>query len=140
LLVLNNDAEQGAAVLREVKVEDGERAAALSGAMARTVEFFVGEKEFDAAERGWWKWQRRYPLDFLDGYSVLLRARLMREPAPAAAATVAEAFATAVPASPYAPALLKLASDALKPIDAKRSGKIFKQLKERYPEDPLSQE
>jgi hypothetical protein len=116
------------------------RAAAMSGAMARTVEYFITEADVDAGEDAWEKWQSRFPADFLEGYSVLLRAELMNlANHPAAAAKVAEAFARAVPNSSYSPSLLDKASKLLVKIDPAKSASLRAMLKQRYPEDPLSQ-
>ena len=114
--------------------------AAMSGASARTIEFFIHDKDIEAGEEAWEKWQSRSPADFLEGYSVLLRVKLMelrhldRE-----AAKVAEAFADAVQDSSYSPKLLDEASTLLKTIDPKKSTELRETLKKRYPEDPLSQ-
>jgi len=116
------------------------RAAAMSGAMARTVEYFITEANARAGEDAWEVWQSRFPADFLEGYSVLLRVKLMNIAGhPAAASKVAEAFARAVPHSSYAPSLLDKASKLIVKIDPAESAALRAMLKERYPEDPLSQ-
>jgi hypothetical protein len=116
------------------------RAAAMSGAMARTVEYFITEANVDAGEDAWEVWQSRFPADFLEGYSVLLRVELMNLAGhPTAAAKVAEAFARAVPHSSYSPSLLDKASKMLATIDPAKSAQLRAMLKDRYPEDPLSQ-
>jgi hypothetical protein len=77
----------------------------------------------------------------MEGYSVLLRVRLMEiRKSPQAAAKVAEAFAAAVPHSSYAPSLLDYASRLLATINPEKSAALRKTLKEKYPEDPLSQD
>jgi PKD repeat protein len=116
------------------------RRAALSGAAARSVEFFITEKETDAGEEAWERWQAKFPADFLEGYSVMLRTKLMElRNRQSAAAHVAEAFAAAVPLSPYAPQLLDRASKLLAGSDPARSAALRQLLKQKYPEDPLSQ-
>jgi hypothetical protein len=116
------------------------RAAAMSGAMARTVEFFITEKNVDAGEDAWERWQSRFPADFLEGYSVLLRVKLIALAGhPESAAKVAQAFAEAVPHSSYSPSLLDQASKLLAKADPGKSAELRAMLKERYPEDPLSQ-
>ncbi len=116
------------------------RAAAISGAMARTVEFYITESNFEAGIDAWDKWQSQYPADFVEGYGVVLRVKLMKLAGhPRAAADIAEAFAKAVPHSSYSPTLLDLASKLLAKIDPTRSAALRATLKDRYPEDPLSQ-
>jgi PKD repeat protein len=114
--------------------------AAISGASARTVEYYITQGDWEAGEDAWDVWQARYPSDFLQGYSVLLKTKLMElKKAPEAAARVAEAFATAVPTSSYSPQLLDRASKLMAATDPGKSQALRKMLKERYPEDPLSQ-
>jgi hypothetical protein len=70
----------------------------------------------------------------------VLRTKLMElRNRPEAAAKVAEAFATAVPMSPYAPQLLDRASKLLATDDPTKSLALRQLLKQKYPEDPLSQ-
>ena len=57
----------------------------------------------------------------------------------AAAAAVAEAFAAAVPTSSYAPQLLDRAAKLLANADPAKAAALHQQLKQKYPEDPLSQ-
>ncbi len=118
----------------------GGRRAALSGADARTVEFYITEGDPDAGDASWSKWMADFPTDFLTGYSVLLRTRLMQlHHRDAAAAAVAEAFADAVPGSSYAPQLLDRAAKLLAPTDPAKAAALHQRLKQKYPEDPLSQ-
>ena len=114
---------------------------ALAGALARTIEYYVKEGDWDAGEKQWEKWQAQYPADFLEGYGVLLRTELMEKAkAPVGAAKVAEAFALAMPKSSYAPRLLDRASRLLVQADSARSKALRELLKQKYPEDPLSQD
>ncbi len=77
----------------------------LSGASARTVEFFVTEKDPESGEDAWDRWQAKYPEEFLTGYSAMLRVKLIElRGLPIPAAKVAEAFARAVPQSFVRPA------------------------------------
>ena len=140
-LVLTGDADQGRKILESMGSSVPQnRKAALSGAAARSVEFFITEKETEAGEEAWDRWQTRFPTDFLEGYSVMLRTRLMELRArPDAAAKLAEAFAAAVPLSPYAPQLLDRASKLLASADPAKSTALHQLLKQKYPEDPLSQ-
>ena len=140
-LVLAGHADAGKKVLEALPIKgDAAKRAAISGAQARTIEFYITQKEPEAGERAWDRWQELYPADFLEGYSVLLQTRLMElAHAPLAAAKVAEAFANAVPASSYAPQLLDRAAKLIAPMDKAKSTALHQLLKERYPEDPLSQ-
>ncbi len=133
--------DQGRKILEGMRSSiPANRKAALSGASARSVEFFITEKDADAGEEAWERWQQKFPTDFLEGYSVMLRTKLMelrkRQPA---AAKLAEAFATAQPLSPYAPQLLDRASKLLAASDPTKSAALHQLLKQKYPEDPLSQ-
>lgn len=113
---------------------------ALSGALARSVEYFISIKDTESAEEKWDEWMRKYPEDFLQGYAAYLRVRILEKPYPTAAARLAEAFAKAVPNSAYSPQLLDTASRILSKSDPARSAELRRILKERYPEDPLSQD
>ncbi len=140
-LVLAGRVDEGRKVLAALPVDaPAARAAALSGAAARTVEFFLTEKDPESGEAAWDKWMTRFPADFLDGYAVVLRTKLMAERGRGdAAARVAEAYAAAVPTSSYAPQLLDAASKLLAATDPTKSQALRQQLKLKYPEDPLSQ-
>ncbi|HET6246783.1 MAG TPA: PKD domain-containing protein [Tepidisphaeraceae bacterium] len=140
-LVLNQDVAAGKKILQAFPInEQPGRHAAKSGALARTIEYYIETKDWETGEQQWDNWQQQFPADFLEGYSVMLKTRLMElKGAPKAAAAVAEAFAKAVPMSSYAPQLLFRAAKLLEPTDAVRSSALMKLLKDRYPEDPLSQ-
>ncbi len=140
-LILNQSAAEGGKILRDLPVRGRpELESVMSGAAARNVEYSITEGDWEAGEERWEKWQSQYPADFLGGYSVLLRARLIEiRKMPQVAARVAEAFAKAVPTSSYAPRLLDLASKLLAGSDPDKSAALRRTLKERYPEDPLSQ-
>lgn len=140
-LVLNQRGVDGAKVLSSL-TPDGplDRQAALTGALARTIEYYISDEDARSAEDYWEKWQRQYPADFLEGYSVLLRVRITElYKDPRAAARIAENFAIALPKSSYAPRLLDRASKLLERVDAAKSASLRATLKQRYPEDPLSQ-
>jgi PKD repeat protein len=140
-LVLAGRVDEGKKILTSMESDlPANRRSALSGASARSVEFFITEKDADAGEAAWNKWQAKFPTDFLEGYSVVLRTKLMAErKRPEAAAKIAEAFALAVPKSSYSPQLLDSASRLMAKIDLAKSDSLRKTLKEKYPEDPLSQ-
>ena len=140
LLLAGRSADARAALDALPAKATGARKAALSGADARTVEFYITEGEPDAGDAAWTKWMTDFPADFATGYSVVLRTKLMElRHRDAAAAAVAEAFAGAVPTSSYAPQLLDMASKLLAKTDPGKSAALRQQLKQKYPEDPLSQ-
>ena len=140
-LLLDGRVDEAKAVLAQLpaEAEVGKRVA-LSGALSRTIEYFIDNNELESAADSWNNWQRRFPESFWEGYSVVLKVRMMESKAPRAAARVAEAFAIAVPGSPYAPQLLDLASRILAKSDKPKSDSLRKLLKEKYPEDPLAQD
>lgn len=141
-LVLNQKVAEGAKILKSMRGEGlPDRKAAIAGALARTIEYYIGEGDVQSGEQQWDRWQQQYPDDFLEGYSVLLRVRLMEiAKVPEAAARIAEAFALAMPRSSYAPRLLDTASRLLAKTDPVKSRALREMLKQKYPEDPLSQE
>ena len=144
-LVLDGRAADGKKILDELQAQaeekGGARLAAVSGAMARTIEARIGEGDWETGESEWEAWETRCPSVFTEGYSVLLRTRLMEiKKAGAAAAKVAEAFARSVPNSSYAPQLLDRAAKLVAKTDPKKSEALRAALRERYPEDPLSQD
>jgi hypothetical protein len=140
-LVLDQKADEGAKILKSLPNGDNwEHHVALSGAMARTIEYYIAERDWAAGEESWERWQASFPADFLEGYSILLRTKLMEiQGDSAAAAKVAEAFSSAIPTSSYAPQLLDRASRLLAATDPAKSAALRQLLKQRYPEDPLSQ-
>lgn len=140
-LLLNQKAEEAKKILEAQPPRGNATAhAARAGAMARTIEYYIESKDFEAGETNWDRWQEEYPLDVLDGYAIVLKERLMElKDATLGAANVAESFARAVPGSSYSPQLLFRASKLVEPTDSARAQSLIKLLKERYPEDPLSQ-
>ena len=140
-LVFTQKRDEAKTILQSLPTAgDPIKQAAMTGAEARTIEFFIRDNDPDAGEDAWEKWQTRAPADFLEGYSVLLRVKLMElRHLDLPAAKVAEAFANAVPDSSYSPKLLDEASRLLKSSDAQKSESLHEILKKRYPEDPLSQ-
>ena len=126
--------------LQDQQERAGPRLAAMSGAMARIVEYRIEQRDWQSGLDEWDQWLTRCPSVFTQGYAVLLRARLMQEcNASRQAAQVAEAFSLAVPDSAYAPSLLDFASRLLLHSDPAKSRQLRDLLKSRYPEDPLSQ-
>jgi hypothetical protein len=140
-LILNQQRGPGQELLEQLPIQGPpERHAAMSGAMARSIEHYIGQREWQTGEEHWERWQTQYPGDFLHGYSVLLRVRLMESRGwTEAASRVAEAFAKSVPDSTYAPMLLDTASKLAGASDPARSTALRQLLRQRYPEDPLSQ-
>lgn len=140
-LVLSGKAIEGAKILRAIEPRgDPKRQAALAGALARTVEYHILDKDWESADTAWDRWQDSYPDDFLDGYSMSLKVQIIAlRGQGGAAAKLAEAFAAAVPRSSYSPRLLHEAAKLLEKSDPAKSGALIKLLKERYPEDPLAQ-
>ena len=141
MLVLNRRVEEGRKVLEALPSPVSvAKQAAVGGAMARTTEFYITEGRWEDGEDAWEKWQSQFPVSFLEGHSMLLRVGLMELRKSKAAAVVAEAFANAVPQSPYSPQLLDKASKLLAEADPGKSKSLRELLKQRYPEDPLSQD
>jgi PKD repeat protein len=140
-LIFDQREEEGTKILNALPgTGDPAHHAPLSGAMARTIEYYITQKDWTAGEAAWEKWQTLFPADFLEGYNVVLRTRLMELKGDSlAAAKVAAAFASAVPDSSYAPQLLDRASRLLAGSDPAKSTELRQLLKKRYPEDPLSQ-
>jgi hypothetical protein len=140
-LVLAGEVDRGTKILIGLASDEPPaRRVAVSGAMARTIEAFVNDKDWESGDVSWDDWMTRYPADFLGGYAVWLKVRLIevRGDAPTAA-KVAEAFASAIPTSSYAPRLFDHAARLIEKSDATKSAELRKRLKEKYPEDPLSQ-
>jgi PKD domain len=126
--------------LQDQQERPGPRLSAIGGAMARSIEYRIEQRDWQTGLEEWDTWLTRCPSVFTQGYAVLLRARLMEEcHASAQAAKVAEAFSLGVPESAYAPALLDYASRLLQPSDPGKAQELRDLLKSRYPEDPLSQ-
>jgi PKD domain-containing protein len=142
-LVLCNRAAEGNKILDDLEDQQekaGVHLAAVSGAMARTIEYRLDQKDWRTGESEWDTWETRCPAVFMQGYSVLLRTELMEQRfAFAAAAKIDEAFATAVPNSAYAPELLFRAARLTAKTDPAKSRQLRDRLKTMYPEDPLSQ-
>jgi hypothetical protein len=140
-LVLDQHSAEGRKILESIPVnEQPGREVAKSGALARTIEYYIEQKDWETGEQRWDQWQDQFPADFLEGYSVALKVKLMEiRGVSTAAAKVAEAFATAVPGSSYSPQLLFKAAKLIEVSDSKHSAELIKVLKTRYPEDPLAQ-
>jgi hypothetical protein len=141
-LLLDNQAAEARKVMDTAPgdtVPEAQRVA-LSGAMARTIEFHAGQKDLDAGEEQWDRWVARFPSVVFDGYAMLLRVRLLETQYPQAAARVAEAFALAVPDTAYSPQLLDRASRLYAKTEKAKSEAVRQLLKQRYPESPEAQD
>jgi hypothetical protein len=140
-LLLNGRLDEATKVLEGLPVASSrQKAAALAGAMARTIEFYVQEKDVEHGEEAWEKWMAAFPAEFLEGNAALLRVKLMQLRGNAVpAARLAEAYANANPKSAYASRLLDEAAKLLEKSDPAKATALKQTLKQRYPEDPLSQ-
>ncbi|MGA3067497.1 MAG: PKD domain-containing protein [Tepidisphaeraceae bacterium] len=140
-LILDQQPDRGRKILNSLpKTDDPRRRPAVSGAFARSVEFYISQRDPDSARDAWNKWDAADPTAFPEGYSILLQVRIMAlRQLPIPAAKVAEAFATALPQSPYSPELLDTASKLLATLNSAKSQQLRDLLKQKYPEDPLSQ-
>jgi len=140
-MILSGKPAEGRKILEGLGSQSlANRQVVISGAYARSIEHYISEGDFESGEEVWERWQARYPSDFLEGYSVLLRVKLIElRKSPEVAARVAEAFASHVPDSSYAPSLLHKAMTLTAKSDPQRSQALRDRLKKRYPEDPLAQ-
>ena len=140
LLLAGHHADAVALLQKLPNQDSAAKESVLSGAFARSIDFYVRRNEPDAGDDAWDRWQAKYPATFLAGYAVVLKCQLIAlHGQPAVGAKVAEAFAAAVPTSSYAPRLLDMAAKWLAPTDAAKSNELRERLKKNYPEDPLAQ-
>lgn len=141
VLLLDGKAAEAEAELKALPVHgDPEKRVAMSGALARSVEYFISDDDAESADEEWNRWQLFFPMDFLDGYSLLLKVQIMQlRQANEAAANIALAFVTAEPQSSYAPSLLDTAARGLQTENPDRAKQFRQLLKEKYPEDPRAQ-
>ena len=139
-LLLDGNPADARKILADL-TDDGDPAkrVALTGALARSIEFYIDTHDLETADEKWDDWQRKFPSSFLEGYSALLKTRILQGRNPALAAKVGAAFAKAVPDSPYAPQLLDSASKLLAKSDKAQSDALRQLLQSKYPEDPLAQ-
>jgi PKD repeat protein len=111
------------------------------GVMARNVESAIGTKDYETAAQLLQTWETDYPQAIVDGFTRLLKVKLLvAEDRPAVAARVAAAHARGVPESFYAAELLYRGAEAAKaagkPADAKA---LLDLLQSKYPESPYAQ-
>src|SRR5207244_4460481 len=80
-LLLSGKPRAATTILQALPIQppanDPNKQPAISGASARTVEFYLTKSDWEAGEHAWEQWQARLPADFLQGYSVLLKVRLL---------------------------------------------------------------
>ena len=140
-LLLVGNVGEATKILQQLPPQDSvEKEAVLSGAFARSIDFYIRRNEPDAGDEAWERWQAKYPATFLTGYAAVLRAQLIAlHGQPSIGAKVAAAFATAEPTSSYAPRLLDMAAKWYAPTDPARSNELRDRLRKNYPEDPLAQ-
>ena len=124
----------------KVQVEAGTTAAVAKGDFARHVEDYIRQKQLESAKEYLERWADSIPLDKLEGYWSLMKARyLVAMAKPADAAAEAELLVKVNPTSSYAPDLLWLAAEAYekqsKPDKAKA---CWQQLADKYKESPLA--
>jgi PKD repeat protein len=112
------------------------------GVLARDIETYIRAKDFDTATKLIDQWEWEYPEAMIDGFTRLLRVKLLTaEDRPAIAGRIALAHAKALPQSFYAAELLYRASQqftAAKDENAAKSALDL--LKAKYPESPYARE
>lgn len=78
-LVLAGDPKNGSKILQGLPDRwSDRRIGVMSGAMARTIEYFIDTGDWESGQDDWEKWESHEPASFLQGYSVVLRTRLMK--------------------------------------------------------------
>ncbi len=117
-------------------------AAILQGDMARHVEAYLRDKDYDSTEDYLNRWADAMPADKLDGYWSLLRVKaFLAQGRPSQAAAEVRTLLAVNPSSAYAPQLLMLAAEAYtKMSQAEQALAALKQLVDQYPESPLAAE
>lgn len=110
------------------------------GVLTRNIESYIRTEDHDTATKLLNQWESDYPEAMLDGYSRLLRVKLLlAQDRPAEAARIAVQHATALPDKFYAAELLYRAHEAYtkanKPEEAHAA---LEKLKSKYPESPYA--
>jgi len=139
------DYDKAAAAYKAAKVRySGEpgRTVFHKGDFARHVEDYLRRGELAAAQESLDRWEQAIPMDKLEGYSALLRVKLLlARAAHAAAAGEAETLVRVNPGSNYAAELLMLAADAYTKLgEADRAAAALKRIVQKYPESALAAE
>jgi len=126
-----------------IRAEDAKkRRPVLKGDFARHVEDFIRRGDLSAAADKLDEWEETLPLHKLEGYSTLLRVRLLKAQKKwARAANEAEVLVRVNPSSNYAAELLMLAADAYEANkQADKAAGALKRVVEKYPESPFAAE
>jgi tetratricopeptide (TPR) repeat protein len=112
------------------------------GDYARHVEDYLRNKDYVGAQDYLTKWEEAYPIDKLEGYWSLLKARLcLAQDKPADAAVETSVLVGVNPASNYAPQLLMIQNEAyVKLKDSAKAKAALETIVEKYKESPLAAE
>lgn len=112
----------------------------LRGDYARQVEAYLAQNDLESAQDRLDAWENCIPADKLEGYTALLRCRLLEAlKQPAASARAAMRLVEANPGSAYAPQLLMMAADNFKAsAQAPKARAALERLADHYPESPLA--
>ncbi len=139
---LRGDAEKARGFYAAAKTGNlkGKSAAIVRGDFARHVEEYLRKRQVSWAGQKLAEWEKTLPLDKLEGYTSLLRARLYLERRRySAAVNEAETLVRVNPASNYAAQLLMLAADAYGRLGKKpAAATALKRVVKDYPESPLA--
>ncbi len=115
------------------------RQAIVKGDFARQAEDYIRRKDYTAAREILDKWENTLPGDKAEGFSTLLRCKMLlaRKKYDAAAST-AETLVNANPGSNYAPELLMQAAEAYGELkETNKANLCFEKIIENYRESPL---
>lgn len=112
------------------------------GVLTRDVETYIRTRDFDTAEKLLLRWELDYPPALIDGFTRLLRVKLLTaQERPLIAARLAVAHAKALPNSFYAAELLYRASNCFTAAgEADKAKAALELLKSKYPESPYANE
>lgn len=112
------------------------------GNYARHVEAYLAERNVRDAEDFLDEWERAIPTDKLEGYSTLMRVRLLQiGKKDARAAAEAETLVRVNPTSNYGARLLLLAAESYSRLGQRQKvADTLKRIVEMYPESPLADE
>jgi tetratricopeptide (TPR) repeat protein len=112
------------------------------GDYARHVEEYIRTRDYETAEEYLDQWGEAFPLDRLEGFWSLLRARLAFERGLfSRAVREAQVLAKANPSSNYAAEALMLAADAWGRLkQPAKAAEVLRQIAKDYPESPFAAE
>ena len=133
-------AKQAYTAAKPGSLEGKNTAAIAKGDLAHHVEEYLHKRQYEWAQEYLDRWDRTFPLDKLEGYSSLLRAKLLVARRRYAAAVVeAETLVGVNPISNYAAELLMLAADAYEKLrKPEKAAAALKRVVKEYPESPLA--